>query len=41
MDINRLDARFGAEVTGLNLSRPLDAVTRSRINALFVDNVVL
>ena len=41
MDINRLDSRFGAEVTGLDLSRPLDAVTHSRINALFVDNVVL
>jgi len=26
MDINRLDMRFGAEVTGLDLSRPLDPV---------------
>ena len=41
MDVNRLDARFGAEVTGLDLSRPLDSVTRTRINDLFVDNVVL
>ena len=28
-------------VTGLDLSRPLDPATRSRINTLFVDNVVL
>ena len=41
MEIGRLDARFGAEVTGLDLSRPLDPATRSRINTLFVDNVVL
>ena len=41
MDINPLDSRFGAEVTGLDLSRPLDSVTRSRVNDLFVDNVVL
>ena len=41
MDINRLDARFGAVVTGLDLSRPLEAVTRSRIDDLFVDSVVL
>ena len=41
MEINRLDSRFGAEVTGIDLSRPLDADTRSRINDVFVDNVVL
>ena len=41
MDINPLDSRFGTEVTGLDLSRPLDSVTRSRVNDLFVDNVVL
>ena len=41
MEINRLDARFGAEVTGLDLSLPLDVATRSRIDTLFVDNVVL
>ena len=41
MGVNQLDSRFGAEVTGLDLSRPLDPVTRSRVNDLFVDNVVL
>ena len=41
MDVDRLDSRFGAEVTGLDLFRPLDSVTRSRVNDLFVDNVVL
>lgn len=34
-------ARFGAEVTGLDLTLSLDADTRSAINAAFVDNVVL
>ena len=41
MDIKRLDARFGAEVTGLDLSRTLDPATRTRLGAVFVDNVVM
>lgn len=41
MEINRLDARFGAEVTGLDLSQPLDGDTIERINTAFIDNVVL
>ena len=41
MDIHRLDPRFGAEVTGLDLSRTLDSATRARINSIFVDNVVM
>ena len=41
MNGNRLDSRFGAEGTGLDLSRPLDPAIRSKIDTIFVDNVVL
>ena len=41
MDVNRLDSRFGAEVAGLDLSQPLDPVIKSKLNTVFVDNVVL
>jgi len=41
MEIRRLDAPFGAEITGLDLARPLDAATKTAINAAFVENVVL
>lgn len=34
-------ANFGAEVTGLDLSMPLDADIRAAINKAFVENVVL
>jgi len=41
MEINRLDAPFGAEVRGLDLAGALDAATRAAVNRAFVDNVVL
>ena len=41
MDVNRLDSRFGAKVAGLDLSQPLDPVIKSKLNTVFVDNVVL
>lgn len=34
-------ARFGAEVTGIDLTRPLDTAGRATLNRAFVDNVVL
>ena len=40
-EIARLVAPFGAEVKGLDLTRPLDTTTRQAINAAFIDNVVL
>ena len=41
MEIGRLDARFGVEVAGLDLSRPLDASTRSKLSTVLADEVVL
>lgn len=40
-DIRPLDAPFGAEVTGVDLKRPLDAGTKAAINSAFADNGVL
>jgi taurine dioxygenase len=40
-EVTRLEAPFGAEIHGLDLSRPLDAATGQTINAAFIDNVVL
>lgn len=39
--IARLDAPFGAEVTGIDLSRSLGPAIREAINAAFIDNIVL
>jgi taurine dioxygenase len=41
VQIRRLDAPFGAEVIGIDLTTPLDAETREAINGAFVDNGVL
>jgi len=41
MQINRLDARFGAEVVDVDLSHPLDPEAKSTLNTAFVDNVVI
>jgi len=40
MEIRRLDAPFGAEILGVDLSRAPGAETVAAINAAFVDNVV-
>jgi taurine dioxygenase len=41
VDIRPLDAPFGAEVTGIDLRRTLDAGTSAAINRAFVDAAVL
>lgn len=41
MEISPLGANLGAEIIGLDLSRPLDNETRNRINRAFVYNIVL
>lgn len=41
LKIARLDAPFGAEVRGIDLSRPLEPATGAAINAAFNDNIVL
>ncbi len=41
MEIRKLDAPFGAEIIGVDLSQPLDAETKAAVNKTFVDNVVV
>lgn len=41
MQITRLAANIGAEVTGIDLRMPVDAETRRRLNAAVVDHVAL
>lgn len=39
--IRPLDSAFGAEVTGLDLSSPMDAETKAAMNQAFLDHIVL
>jgi taurine dioxygenase len=41
MKVTKLGAHIGAEVTGIDLTRPVDAGTRRGLNAAVVDNVAL
>jgi taurine dioxygenase len=41
MDVRRLGAALGAEVRGVDLSRPLDAATVEAIRAAFLEHIVL
>jgi taurine dioxygenase len=41
MKITKLKEHIGAEVTGIDLRKPIDAPTRQRLNDAAVDNVVL
>ena len=41
MKISRLKEHIGAEVTGIDLRKPVDEATRKRLNDAAVDNVVL
>jgi taurine dioxygenase len=41
MNVNRLSANIGAEVTGIDLRQPIDAATRQQLNAAVVENVAL
>src|SRR5215470_18784171 len=41
MTVTRLTPQIGAEVTGIDLRRPVDAETRRRLNAALVDGVAL
>ena len=41
MNIAKLSPHVGAEVTGVDLTRPLDAETRRLLNAAIVENVCL
>ncbi len=41
MEVRPLEAPFGAEITGLDLTRKLDAETATAVNHAFVENIVL
>src|SRR3954454_20000335 len=41
MQVTRLSAHIGAEVTGIDLSQPIDDETRRRLNEALVDGVAL
>ncbi|HTD91356.1 MAG TPA: TauD/TfdA family dioxygenase, partial [Burkholderiales bacterium] len=41
MEVTRLSPNIGAEVTGIDLRRPIDAETRRKLNMAVVDNVAL
>jgi taurine dioxygenase len=41
MTINKLSPHIGAEVTGVDLTRPLDAESKRRLHAAVVDNICL
>ncbi len=41
MKISKLSEHIGAEVTGVDLTRPVDAATRQRLNQAAVENVAL
>src|SRR5262245_10013682 len=41
MKVTRLGEHIGAEVTGIDLRKPVDAETRRALNAAVVDNVAL
>ena len=41
MDVRRLGAALGAEVRGVDLSRPLDPATVQAIRAAFLEHIVL
>ena len=41
MEVRRLGVALGAEVCGVDLSRPLDAATAERIHGAFLEHVVL
>src|SRR5262245_19766386 len=41
MKVTRLGAHVGAEVTGIDLRRPVDAETRRLLNAAVVEHVAL
>ncbi len=41
MQVTKIKEHIGAEVTGIDLRKPVDAATRQRLNDAVVDNVVL
>lgn len=41
MNVTRISPHIGAEVTGVDLRKPVDAETRRRLNAAVVENVAL
>ena len=41
MKVNKLQEHIGAEVTGVDLSKPVDAETRRRLNEALVQNIAL
>lgn len=41
MTVNKMSPLIGAEVTGLDLSKPLDAATKAKLNKALVDNIAL
>lgn len=41
MQVNKLTPNIGAEVTGIDLRKPVDAQTRAALNAAVVENVAL
>ena len=41
MQVTKLTPRIGAEVTGIDLRKPIDAQTRERLNAAVVEHVAL
>ena len=41
MQVTKLTPRIGAEVTGIDLRKPIDAQTRDRLNAAVVEHVAL